>query len=55
MWVEEYRCGCSAESENRKELLGYCVKHGDIKIRRYKIIDDSDWCDGKDNNNVVKP
>ncbi len=29
-WWEEYRCGCVSETVKRKkDLLGYCPKHGE--------------------------
>jgi hypothetical protein len=27
-WLEEYVCGCSDTQNTRKELVGYCSKHG---------------------------
>ena len=30
-WFEEYRCGCSFMSRTKKELPGYCAKHGDSR------------------------
>lgn len=28
-WWEEYECGCVSSTERRKkDLLGYCAKHG---------------------------
>lgn len=33
-WWEEYRCGCTGQTEKfKKDLLGYCATHGDD--RRY--------------------
>jgi hypothetical protein len=28
-YVAHYRCGCLEEAEKRKDLLGYCGKHGE--------------------------
>ena len=29
-WFEEYKCGCVSEIVKvKKDLLGYCYKHGD--------------------------
>ncbi len=34
-WYEEYRCGCVSDTVRRKrELLGYCGKHGDERTAR---------------------
>jgi hypothetical protein len=31
-WWEEYRCGCVSETTARKkDLLGYCGKHGESR------------------------
>jgi len=31
-WWEEYRCGCVSKTVKRKkDLLGYCGKHGDSR------------------------
>lgn len=36
-WTEEYRCGCVSESVDRKkDLLGYCGKHGDSRRSVYR-------------------
>lgn len=38
-WIEEYRCGCvSAVVKDRKQLLGYCNKHGESSKRVYADI-----------------
>jgi hypothetical protein len=37
-WLEEYeKCGCSSIALKKKELLGYCAKHGGSWINRYKL------------------
>lgn len=36
-WWEEYRCGCVSETERyKKDLLGYCSKHGENRRYAYK-------------------
>lgn len=36
-YFEEYRCGCVSESVRRKkDLLGYCAKHGEERIRIHR-------------------
>ena len=38
-WFEEYKCGCcSSAVKTKKELLGYCEKHGSDRIRIYPQI-----------------
>jgi hypothetical protein len=33
-WVEAYACGCVSKPVPRRELLGYCPKHGsDVSMR----------------------
>jgi hypothetical protein len=35
-WFEEYHCGCVSDTERfKKDLLGYCGKHGDNRRRAY--------------------
>jgi len=36
-WIEEYKCGCSTESPRKRDLLGYCSKHGDSRKRLHKM------------------
>jgi hypothetical protein len=31
VWLEEYRCGCSAEAAKKSDLLGYCKNHGESR------------------------
>jgi hypothetical protein len=38
-WVEEYTCGCSADTTAPSTLLGYCSKHGANKKRRVKFLE----------------
>ena len=36
-WWEEYRCGCISNTvRTKKELLGYCPKHGDDFRHQHK-------------------
>lgn len=36
---EEYRCGCVSETVKRKrELVGYCPKHGDNRRHAHKEL-----------------
>lgn len=32
-WVAEYKCGCSADSHRKADLLNYCAKHGMDRFR----------------------
>ena len=34
-WLEGYRCGCSSDAKRKKDLLGYCAKHGDDRDELY--------------------
>lgn len=37
-WFEEYRCGCVSEVVKRKrDLLGYCGKHGEDRRHVHRI------------------
>lgn len=36
-YIAEYKCGCTAESRIKRELLDYCGKHGDNLRRIYHI------------------
>jgi hypothetical protein len=39
-YFEEYKCGCVSETvKNRKDLLGYCGKHGEDKRKIYPVYD----------------
>lgn len=39
-WFEEYRCGCVSDTAKRKrDLLGYCGKHGDSARRTLPDFD----------------
>lgn len=39
-WYEEYRCGCvSATERRRKDLVGYCPKHGDSRRHVHRDIE----------------
>lgn len=36
-WYEEYRCGCvSPLARVKRDLLGYCPRHGNTTARVYK-------------------
>lgn len=38
-WFEEYRCGCISETVDRKkDLLGYCEKHGDNRVGVFRTF-----------------
>lgn len=38
-YIAEYKsCGCTAESDCRRELLSYCALHGNNRIRVHKVI-----------------
>ena len=38
LWIEEYyQCGCSSEASRKKDLLGYCAKHGTSRSGIYRI------------------
>jgi hypothetical protein len=37
-WIEEYSCGCSSSTSTRRELLGYCKKHGASRKNIYRIV-----------------
>lgn len=38
MWLEEYRhCGCTFLARVRRELLGYCEKHGNDRRRVHRL------------------
>lgn len=37
LYIEGYRCGCSMGPLPRRELLGYCGKHGENRRELYKI------------------
>ncbi len=38
LWTEQYRgCGCISEASRKKDLLGYCGKHGSDAITVYKL------------------
>jgi hypothetical protein len=37
VWLEEYHCGCATEETRKRDLPGYCPKHGEDAIRVYKI------------------
>lgn len=38
MWIEQYQpCGCISEAETKKELLGYCARHGGDAKTRYHM------------------
>jgi hypothetical protein len=41
-WFEEYRtCGCISETVKRKrDLLGYCAKHGSRRAATYHEMQD---------------
>lgn len=41
LWLEEYACGCSFVGP-RKELPGYCPRHGDSKRKAYRIGKESE-------------
>lgn len=36
-WLEEYKCGCTYVAVVKKELLGYCVLHGEDTKHIYKL------------------
>lgn len=36
-YIAEYKCGCTAESRVKRELLDYCGKHGDDRRRIHKV------------------
>jgi len=41
-WFEEYRCGCvSGFTQARKNLLGYCPKHGADRRHVHRVPADS--------------
>lgn len=47
-WWEEYRCGCVSETVARKkDLLGYCGKHGE---NRRQVFPELPRRHGKDTN-----
>lgn len=38
MWFETYRqCGCVIEAHRKKDLMGYCAKHGTDRANVYRI------------------
>lgn len=38
-WFEEYRCGCVSETATtKKDLLGYCGKHGDDRRQIFPVF-----------------
>ncbi len=37
LYIAEYRCGCSEDSTRRNELIDYCGKHGENRLRVYKV------------------
>ena len=42
-WFEEYRCGCVSETAmTRKDLLGYCGKHGDDRRQIFPVFANSE-------------
>lgn len=43
-YFEEYRCGCTSETEKRRrDLPGYCGKHGDSRRAVFwEILDPRD-------------
>jgi len=36
-WLAEYRCGCAEVQSRKKDLVGYCGKHGDEPKRITKL------------------
>lgn len=36
-WLAEYKCGCSEDSNRKADLLHYCGKHGDCRLRLTKL------------------
>lgn len=40
VWFEEYKhCSCSFVADLRRELPGYCPRHGNDKRRRLQLPD----------------
>jgi hypothetical protein len=38
-WWEEYKCGCVSETVRyKRQLTGYCAKHGDGRRYAYREI-----------------
>lgn len=35
-YFEEYKCGCVSPNSSKKDLLGYCDKHGADRINIYR-------------------
>lgn len=43
LWLECYeKCGCSFGPSPRRELPGYCSRHGNNWKKRYKLPDDGE-------------
>ena len=34
-WFEEYKCGCFSKTDRKRDLLGYCAKHGEGRRNVY--------------------
>lgn len=48
VWWEEYRCGCvSPVTPRKRDLLGYCSKHGESKRSVWRARG-SDFRDGRE-------
>ncbi len=39
IWIEEYECGCADEVDRKRDLLGYCSRHGNDWINRYRLVE----------------
>ena len=42
IWIEGYRCGCSADASLKRELLGYCKDHGEDRRELYHVPDSTE-------------
>lgn len=38
VWLEEYKCGCSFMAHFKKDLPGYCGRHGDDRKRKALLV-----------------
>jgi hypothetical protein len=37
-WLAEYKCGCTDVAVRKSDLLEYCEKHGENRLRIYKLV-----------------
>ena len=43
IWIQHYKCGCVDTQDRKKDLMGYCGKHGSDSLETLKVPFEVKW------------